>query len=209
MSQRINLGSKVREVEGSLLGVPEAFWHAPTCESGFKEGRLRQGGALFFLRSTMRIIISFFLSLIILLAVTGCQSAQKNVVDDELKNLIKTAKTAKQQIPSVVREAYTAKKPIVLFFYGNWDQVSGQVAKYIDKESSTVNNVEFIKVNIDDPEMAYLVAKFNVGFLPETIMIDGNGKTVMRKNGWIDRKTIAAGIAAAAKATDIGTDDSL
>lgn len=149
------------------------------------------------------------LMILLLIIVSGCQPKKQATVDTELKELIKSAETAKQQIPEAVKSAFKENRPLVLFFYGKWDQISEQVSKSIDTEAAAASNIRFIKVNIDDPQMAYLIAKFDVGSIPETVIIDGAGKTVMRKNGWIDKKTIAAGVAAASKSAILDIEDSL
>lgn len=136
----------------------------------------------------MKYIIALLASLIVLTAI-GCETKV------EPAKIYRPKYKSTQKIPVDFKKATVSGKPIVIFFYAKWDTTSNQVKPFInalkDKFDGSVN---FFLVNVDDPKMAYMIAKFNVGYLPDTVILDTQSKTLMRVDGWIDSKTIQASI---------------
>jgi thioredoxin-like negative regulator of GroEL len=121
---------------------------------------------------------------------TGCSAVQV-----EPAKIYKPKYKSTQKIPEFIKQATVSGKPTLLFFYANWDPTSSQVKPYIQSAQKQYNGkINLYQININDPKMAYLVAKFNTGYLPDTVILNAKGKTAMRIDGWIDLKTIQAGI---------------
>lgn len=148
-------------------------------------------------------VLLLVLAIALLIGSGGCTTKKAEVKDADVID-VKPAKNPDEEIPKEITEALADKRPVAIIFYANWDQVSDQVVSYFEstKKQSSYSRVEFVKINIDDPDNAYVIAKFDVGFLPELVVLDGSGKTVMRKNGWIDSKTLQSGVSAALKSPE-------
>lgn len=136
----------------------------------------------------MKYIIALITCLIVITAI-GCETKV------EPAKIYRPKYKTTQNIPVDFKKATVSGKPVVIFFYAKWDTTSSQVKPFILSLKNKFNDsVIFYLVNVDDPKMAYLLAKFNVGYLPDTVILDTQGKTLMRIDGWVDSRTIQASI---------------
>ena len=93
--------------------------------------------------------------------------------------------------PSAQQQADQTGKPIVLFFTGNWC-VPCKIMKrqvWADDDVMKTVNSDFVPVSIDvdDPNNASLLVRYNVGGTPITIVTDPNGKALRWRVGGIGK----------------------
>ena len=93
--------------------------------------------------------------------------------------------------PSAQQQADQTDKPIVLFFTGNWC-VPCKIMKrqvWADDDVMKTVNSDFVPVSIDvdDPNNASLLVRYNVGGTPITIVTDPNGKALRWRVGGIGK----------------------
>ncbi len=93
--------------------------------------------------------------------------------------------------PSAQQQADQTGKPIVLFFTGNWCVPCKIMKRQVwadDHVMKTVNS-DFVPVSIDvdDPNNASLLVRYNVGGTPITIVTDPNGKALRWRVGGIGK----------------------
>ena len=93
--------------------------------------------------------------------------------------------------PSAQQQADQTGKPIVLFFTGNWCVPCKIMERQVwadDDVMKTVNS-DFVPVSIDvdDPNNASLLVRYNVGGTPITIVTDPNGKALRWRVGGIGK----------------------
>ncbi|MBT6722192.1 MAG: thioredoxin family protein [Planctomycetaceae bacterium] len=93
--------------------------------------------------------------------------------------------------PSAQQQADQSGKPIVLFFTGNWC-VPCKIMKrqvWADDDVMKTVNSDFVPVSIDvdDPNNASLLVRYNVGGTPITIVTDPNGKALRWRVGGIGK----------------------
>ena len=93
--------------------------------------------------------------------------------------------------PSAQQQADQTGKPIVLFFTGNWC-VPCKIMKrqvWADDDVMKTVNSDFVPVSIDvdDPNNASLLVRYNVGGTPITIITDPNRKAFRWRVGGIGK----------------------
>ncbi len=92
---------------------------------------------------------------------------------------------------SAQQQADQSGRPIVLFFTGNWC-VPCKIMKrqvWADDDVMTSVNSDFVPVTIDvdDPNNASLLVRYNVGGTPITIITDPSGKALRWRVGGIGK----------------------
>lgn len=136
--------------------------------------------------------IKYFLIIItvisLIIVITGCSS-------DEVKTFAPIKRKKSINIfPDNLSSSIISNKPTLIYFYAKWDQTSDEVNPHIEDISKLYkNNINVIKIDVDNPSLAYVVAKFNVGFLPDMVILK-RAQTMMRIDGWVDFKTIQSGV---------------
>jgi thioredoxin 1 len=94
------------------------------------------------------------------------------------------------------KRAIESGKPMILYFTGNWC-VPCRVMKrqvWADKEVAASVNLRFIPVaiDIDNPNHAELLARYNVGGAPVTIITDPQGNALRWKAGGMGKADFLA-----------------
>jgi thioredoxin 1 len=92
---------------------------------------------------------------------------------------------------SAQQQAADAGKPIILYFSGKWC-VPCRVMKrqvWADEEVKTSVNAQFIPVafDVDNPEDAEVLARYNVGGAPVTVITDPQGNALRWRVGGIGK----------------------
>ena len=92
---------------------------------------------------------------------------------------------------SAQQQAAQSGKPIILFFTGKWC-VPCRIMKrnvWADEQVTASVNAEFIPVTIDvdDPDAAVAIRRYNVGITPITIITDPQGNVLQQKEGGIGK----------------------
>ena len=97
------------------------------------------------------------------------------------------------RVTLVVSLSYAAQsgKPIILFFTGKWC-VPCKIMKrqvWADDQVMNIVNAAFIPVTIDvdDPDNAAVLVRYNVGGTPITIVTDPNGNALQWRVGGIGK----------------------
>ena len=92
---------------------------------------------------------------------------------------------------SAQHQSAQSDKPIILFFTGKWCVPCKVMKRQVwadDQVIKTVNS-EFIPVtiNVDDPDNAAILVRYNVGSTPITIVTDPNGNALQWRVGEIGK----------------------
>ncbi len=92
---------------------------------------------------------------------------------------------------SAQQQAADSGKPIILYFTGEWC-VPCRVMKrqvWADEDVKTSVNAQFIPVaiDVDDPDNAAVLARYNVGGAPVTIITDPQGNALRWRAGGIGK----------------------
>ena len=92
---------------------------------------------------------------------------------------------------SAQQQSAQSGKPIILFFTGKWC-VPCRIMKrnvWADEQVTTSVNAAFIPVTIDVdvPDAAAVLRRYNVGSTPNTILTDSQGNVLQQKEGAIGK----------------------
>lgn len=136
----------------------------------------------------IKYILTITTIIILIIIFTGCSA-------NEVRTFAPTKRKKSINVfPDYLSTSIISNKPTLIYFYAKWDQTSNEVNPYIENISKLYKNkINLIKIDVDNPSLAYIVAKFNVGFLPDIIILK-RSQTVMRVDGWVDFKTIKSGV---------------
>ena len=94
----------------------------------------------------------------------------------------------------------SASKATVIDFYANWCQPCKQLDLTIQKLKSDqkyANTVNFLKVDVDDPNSQALVDQYEISPIPTVVFINDEGEVVSFCVGYSGESKIVAGIAQA------------
>lgn len=93
-----------------------------------------------------------------------------------------------------------ASKATVIDFYANWCQPCKQLDQTIEKlkgDQKYAGSVNFLKVDVDDPNSQALVDQYEISPIPTVVFINDQGEVVSFCVGFSGESKIISGIAAA------------
>ncbi|TWT34932.1 thioredoxin family protein [Blastopirellula retiformator] len=96
-----------------------------------------------------------------------------------------------QDFPAAQQQAAESDKPMVLYFTGAWC-VPCRIMKrqvWADEEVTLAVNGQFVPVsiNVDSPENAEVLSRYNIGGAPVTIVTDAAGNALRWRVGGISK----------------------
>lgn len=97
-----------------------------------------------------------------------------------------------EDFASAQEQAVVAGKPTILFFTGTWC-VPCRIMKrevWADAQVEETVNAHFtaVIVDVDDPQAAETIRRYQVGATPVTIVVDQDGNVLERADGRIDKE---------------------
>lgn len=93
------------------------------------------------------------------------------------------------------RGTATAARPVVLDFYASWCQPCRQVQAVLEKAQAEFGSqVEFRRINVDDPENQSLVDGYGVSPIPTLVFLNSQGDVVSYAIGYGGPDSIHQGI---------------